>query len=269
MRGGNADLQEEKATTYTFGAVLTPEFLPGFTATADYWNIDLDDAIQTVSSQDIVNNCYDDPSGIDNQFCSLITRNRDAASATFLGLNFLRQGFVNIGGRKTAGVDFDVRYEFDLADMGAGDLGNMELSVQGTWLQSLEDQPNQLDPKINQVLLEFRRPEWVVNTNLRWSMDNLTVNYRLRYQSSQLKRGALVSEVFNTLDVDDFEPLFENPFAGSAWIHDISASYLINDMYTVTAGVNNIADRDPFLSSTGFPTGPQGRSFFLSGRATF
>ena len=76
--GGNEDLQAETAESKTIGVVFRPSFLPGFYATVDYWNIEIEDAIAAVSAQDIVDNCYDAPT-LNNPFCELFTRNRNTS----------------------------------------------------------------------------------------------------------------------------------------------------------------------------------------------
>ena len=257
--GGNGFLIEEEATTYTFGLVFTPGFLDGFSATLDYWNIELVDAIETISDQNILNNCYDDPGGINNQFCANIGRQRDPLSPTFLGMNFLNQGLVNIGERLISGVDFDLLYSYDMQN--AGSLG---FQVQGTWTETFDDTPNQDEPGlINQRLRELRNPEWAVNTNITWYRGKFEIGYRLRYVSEQLKDGALANEVFNLQGNPNFVSLYENPFTGTATIHNLFGNYTLNDNLTITAAVNNVTDENPFLASTAFPTGPQGRMIFL------
>ena len=48
LTGGNTALNPEKANTYTVGALLTPRFIPGFTASIDYWHIKLADIITNI-----------------------------------------------------------------------------------------------------------------------------------------------------------------------------------------------------------------------------
>ena len=58
IQSGNPNLSEETADTVTYGFVFQPSFLPGFNFTVDYWDISIEDAIQSVTAQDIVNSCY-------------------------------------------------------------------------------------------------------------------------------------------------------------------------------------------------------------------
>jgi iron complex outermembrane recepter protein len=59
------------ADTYTAGVVLTPTFLPGFSASVDYFNIEVNGAIQGIGADTIVQQCTDTA---DPFFCGLINR---------------------------------------------------------------------------------------------------------------------------------------------------------------------------------------------------
>ena len=50
-------LQPEKADTYTLGLVFTPSFLPDFTATVDYYNIQIKNVITTLGANFIIKTC--------------------------------------------------------------------------------------------------------------------------------------------------------------------------------------------------------------------
>ena len=52
--GGNPNLVPEVADTYTVGVVLTPTFLPGFSASVDYFKIKVSGAIQGIGADVIV-----------------------------------------------------------------------------------------------------------------------------------------------------------------------------------------------------------------------
>ena len=72
LGGGNPNLAPEVANTWTAGAVLTPrKFLPGFTATFDYYDIKIDGTIGSFGSNDIQNTC-----ATTGQLCNLIHRDQ-------------------------------------------------------------------------------------------------------------------------------------------------------------------------------------------------
>jgi iron complex outermembrane receptor protein len=55
--GGNRGLQPEKAVTVSGGIVLTPQFLPGLTLSADWYSISIHGAIDTTDFQTIIDRC--------------------------------------------------------------------------------------------------------------------------------------------------------------------------------------------------------------------
>lgn len=119
LLGGNRSLQPEKARTFSFGADLRPRFLPGFSASATFYDISYNDVIGTPYGLGAL--IFSDPT-----FASRVVRNPSAgqvsgaiantvpfyftfaAVPTVGNLLDLRQG--NFGVRKTNGLDFDVNY---------------------------------------------------------------------------------------------------------------------------------------------------------------
>lgn len=69
--GGNPELGPETSKTYTWGMVLQPRSLPGFSLSADYWDVDISGAIGTLGLQRIVNDCFD--SGGTASVCNLMS----------------------------------------------------------------------------------------------------------------------------------------------------------------------------------------------------
>ncbi|MDB2437959.1 TonB-dependent receptor [Hellea sp.] len=114
--GGNPDLTPESSDTYTVGAVFTPSALPGFTASIDYFDITIDDAVVPgIGSQNILDGCLDTGEPI---FCNLITR--DAAgslNASGPGIGFQLTN-LNAAEISTSGVDLQVNYLWDVDGFG-------------------------------------------------------------------------------------------------------------------------------------------------------
>src|SRR5262249_40854318 len=67
---GNINLKPEVADTTGLGVVVQPQFFPGFSASLDWYNIDIGNAIGSLGAQDIVNLCY----AGQQQYCSVIVR---------------------------------------------------------------------------------------------------------------------------------------------------------------------------------------------------
>ncbi|MEO6339699.1 MAG: TonB-dependent receptor [Caulobacteraceae bacterium] len=100
--GGNPDLDPETSTTYTYGFVYQPSWLSGFSASVDYWDIDIAGAIGSLGFQRIVDDCFASPS---SSVCKLVTRD-----ATTGRLSQVRNVTQNIAAAAGRGVDVEVGY---------------------------------------------------------------------------------------------------------------------------------------------------------------
>ena len=249
VTSGNAELQEETAKTFTVGLIFQPSFIDGLTISVDYWDIRIEDAISSVDDQDIVDNCYN-ASTFPNNFCSLFTRNDDPSSPQFNGLNFLRQTELNFAALETSGIDASARYQFDI------DENQFTINVAGTWVDNLDRFFNPADlTDVDPELGELQRPEWAGSASLQWARGPLSVSWQTRYQSRQALRA---------VEIESADVLYgPNGFAGDVFIHDISFNYEVNEQVNVYGGVNNIADKNPFITESAFPVNPLGRYFFL------
>jgi outer membrane receptor protein involved in Fe transport len=254
--GGNPNLQEETATTWSVGGVLQPRWVPGLTLSADYYSVRIDNAIQAVTSQNIVNTCYDLPT-FPNDFCALFTRNRTPTSPQFLGLNFLRQTQINFARLETSGIDFQANYAFSLGK------NNFNLQLTGNWTEKLN---RFFDPVrtdfVNPGLGELGAPEWSGFGNVSWNRGAFTLNYGVQYIKSTAVAGAIEIERIAT----EFGPA---GFAPDYWIHNVSFNLDVTDEFTVYGGINNFTGEIPYLSSSAYPVSGMGRAFFVGVTAKY
>ena len=103
---GNLNLRPEKADSWNVGAVVSPGFLPGFSASVDYFRIKLEDAIDSLSADDIVNRCFE---GL-TDFCAAITADPSNPSRVLIS----RQP-VNFSSILLRGVDLEATYRTRIA----------------------------------------------------------------------------------------------------------------------------------------------------------
>lgn len=254
VSSGNPNLTEETADTVTYGVVFQPSFMTGFSLTVDYWDVSIDDAIQSVTAQDIVNGCYQGES-LNDSFCSLFTRNTSSTSAQFGGFNFIRFTDINFARLEARGMDLSVGYEFSL---GAHDF---KVSVNGTSVRSLSNftNPNDLS-EVDDELGEILRPKVAGNLFLHWAWNDLRVSWQSQYMGAMLLGTA-------RLEIDTAKTLFGDVvFQDGVWIHDLSARLDVGHQLTIYGGVNNVSHTEPFISENAFPATPRGRMIFLGGK---
>ena len=139
--GGSLALKPEIGDTRTIGVVFTPSFFDGFTATVDYFNIDVSHAISTIGSTITLAQCFSPTASASAIafFCPLVHRN---VNGQLYGGGFVTNTNSNTGFRHTKGFDFESNYNFDFNswDMTRG-WGSMQFAFVGTWLQELEVEP--------------------------------------------------------------------------------------------------------------------------------
>jgi len=114
---GNLDLKPEIAKTLGLGVVFTPSFLPGFAASVDYFDIKLKGAINTITAQTLVTQCYEQANAA---ACAAITttggRGVTTAGLVITNIELLPTNFVSI---ESKGIDFELSYR---RPIGGGEL---------------------------------------------------------------------------------------------------------------------------------------------------
>ena len=94
---GNRNLTNEKANSWTVGAVYRPHYLSNLSISGDYISIDLKDAVVASSARDVLQGCYDSTSYPNNYYCSLITR--DTSPDNLGQVLTLNEPYINQGGK--------------------------------------------------------------------------------------------------------------------------------------------------------------------------
>jgi iron complex outermembrane receptor protein len=232
--GGNTALDVETAKTWTVGAVFTPSFLPGLTASVDFYDIKIGEAIGIVPIQTILNNCVDlagPPSG--NPLCGLITRDATTKAVT----NVLATA-VNIGKFETRGIDFSVNYRTDLTGL---DLpGRLTFGVTGTYLDKLRQFTDANDPRSeNKLEGQLGNPKWEMLGTVTYAIDPVEVTWRTHYLGSTSILSSV--NVFAGIPADQFD----RSRTGAEIYNDLSINYNISDKANVRFTVNNIFDNKP------------------------
>ncbi|MEM8489710.1 MAG: TonB-dependent receptor [Pseudomonadota bacterium] len=253
--GGNRDLQEETAETFTIGLVFQPSFLDGLTLTLDYWSIEIEDAIEEVTDQNIVDACYQVPTP-NEAFCSQFTRNSNSVSPQFGGFNFLQVSPVNFAALETDGWDFAGQYDFNVGEHEFG------IGISGTYINDLNRFSDPLDSSVVDVELgEINRPELAGNIFLDWYWQDLHVQWQTQYQDEQL---------LAFIEIDTFESLYGDAVVQDEfWQHDLAVSYNMKETMTVRGGIRNITDEEPFITGFATPTSARGRFFYLGLNVAF
>ncbi|NJS13725.1 MAG: TonB-dependent receptor [Sphingopyxis sp.] len=293
LQGGNPTLVEERGKSLTLGAVFEPSFIPGLNFTVDYYNIEVKNLIATLLAQTIINNCYDNPGGINNSFCATV--NRDPATGFFAAPAVISGG-VNFARQKAEGIDFDIAYRKTFENGHRVSLRAIATRV--LRFDNYLDPARPLEP--NRQLSELGDPKWNANLNASYDFGALRLSYGLRYIGKQTIltyetqnpykgqcptsgitpntggiNGAAVPCTAGTIitiapNNADARPRIFYP---DAFYHTFRADIEVNNKFNFYVGVDNAFDRQPPLgllgTAGGDPYDTFGRYFFAGITAEF
>ncbi|MGI4794927.1 MAG: TonB-dependent receptor [Janthinobacterium lividum] len=102
--GGNPQLQPETSRTYTIGTVLTPRFLPNFSAEIDYYHTSINNSIGEVPVQYVEDMCYTS-ANLSSPFCADAGVRNGSNNIALANAPYQNEGVV-----RTNGIDFDMNY---------------------------------------------------------------------------------------------------------------------------------------------------------------
>lgn len=264
---GNLALKPETADTFTLGTVWSPRFSsPLFrrlSLSVDYYNIKIANAIGTVPGNTTVNKCYNldgsnptyDPA---NQFCQVIRREPSTGLITDVFTPFL-----NIGGFKTSGIDFQLDWAADLDGLGLS--GELSLSSVVNYLNKFEIMtlPGTPFQDFAGTIGALPLPRWRSNTTLAYSNGPATIGMRWRHLANMAHETAV------TRPASPAEP------SPAYNIFDLNARVAVSKAIELRGGINNLFDKEPpLLAGVPGATNPGlydvvGRSFFIGARFTF
>jgi iron complex outermembrane receptor protein len=136
---GSLALKPEKATTWTVGAVVRPRFLSGFSATIDYYNIEVDHAITAPAPGDAIAACFANLSAASATSLACTQIGRNPASGALDGdptqVSGLFLPLTNQGRIKTDGVDVTFDYRHNLGTI-MNAPAKLAVAFGGNWTHS-------------------------------------------------------------------------------------------------------------------------------------
>ncbi|HWX88711.1 MAG TPA: TonB-dependent receptor [Rhizomicrobium sp.] len=243
--GGNPFLKPEVATTREAGIVLTPSFIRNFSATVDYYDINIKGFIESTPLPTILANCYstaiNTTQSASNPYCSFI--HRDALGSIFTANSgYVVQAEGNIGGDHVRGIDFESNYSMDLSDIGMDNMGGLAFNYRATWVL----QNDSLFPGAPTLHCAGKygsncgEPQNRLRGNLRTTWTDPTGDLNISVMWRYI--GAVASELY---------PGFTNTPSlnfGSKNYIDLSATYALTPGLEIRGGIRNLFDQDPPLT---------------------
>jgi iron complex outermembrane receptor protein len=253
---GNPNLKPEVARTTTVGAVLTPTFLPGFTATVDYFHIVIANQIAGVSgnSQTVLNICL--ASGGTSPLCGLIVRPGayNNTAATNFPLLYLSAP-QNTQTTWTEGFDLEANYTTDLAEWSGlnGTLGVNMMLTHTSLLKSVLTLPGSVTSDVAGAANApgAALPRDKASLTLDYGLNGLNIDLQERYYSP-IRQNANPTLVFNIPNIPAY------------FITDINVSYDFDAWQVPFTGfvhVDNLFDQSPDILQVPGYTGSPGMNY--------
>lgn len=271
-QGGNPDLNVEKADTFTIGFVFEPDFVPGLTFTADYYNIKIKNAITAPTIDDQLRECFggsgpdtvNPVAGAATSFDCLefqrdpLSGGLDGDSATTPGV-FLPLS--NQGTIKTDGIDVALNYKhrFDFAEL--------SLALNGNWTNSsrFRSKPGSINREcVGYYSVNCGAPG--NGTTAFGSVGSIQPEFSWNARSTLSFEAIDISLLWRHISSVDVEPLVADQFLEEFrhikaydWF-DLAFQFSPSDHVTITATVQNLFDREPpivgsTIGSTSFNSG--------------
>ena len=238
--GGNPNLSTETSDTFTVGFVAQPSFAEGLTITVDWYDIDVDNAISTIPVQNVLDGCYN---GTTPGFCALINRQ------SFGPIDFVELNNQNVAFLGASGIDFQVDYSFDAAQIGMGDFGG-EFDFQLIGGYALSNEFQALPTSAIDDCVGFHGgqagfcgeplPELKTTTRLTYANGPYSLTTRWRYLSNTLNDEFHV----NAGGASNFAPKFATE-TGAQHYFDLTGTWDISDVVQLSGGVLNLTNNNP------------------------
>ena len=236
---GNKFLTPETAVSKGLGVVVQPRFWPGFSASVDYWNVKMSNAIGTLAAQDILTQCYLGKT----QLCSGVTRPPVSPVLTVAVANY------NIAQSYYRGIDFEAGYTMHLDDVSpsmSGTLGTRFLAT--LFLTDRTD--NGITPVIELVGGNLvRKFKW--SNTVTYSNDPITLVVQFRGFSSGVTNTTWVQCTTGCPVSTSSHFTIDNMAIRGDFDLDTTFTYKITDQASAFFSIQNVLDKDPPAQMTG------------------
>lgn len=289
--GGNAlDLKPETSRAYTATLLMSPPISEAFDfdLAVSFFDIRIEDTIRSIAPEVMLNRCFESV-GLSDEFCSRIQRGNNPNPA-FNFITFIDASFVNVGEETSQGVDVNTRFSKTFDDFIGG--GAMD----AVWTTAVTFQTKRTeqifaDSPVVSYLGDYGVPKTRLQSNFAFIVGDWQANFETRWiQGTGPSQDALANVDFQCPGPDGV-PAISSAYPGSPEVflvcnaggriyQDASLSKTLNGNVRLTAGVNNVFDKQPPLISTalGSNRGNRvtssgydqiGRSYFISLTASF
>ncbi|WP_428684936.1 TonB-dependent receptor plug domain-containing protein [Sphingopyxis sp.] len=220
--GGNKLLTPEISHTLTVGGSYSPSFAPGLRLSVDYYDIDIDNVITTVTANDLLKQCFA-AAPTDPTCGGIIVRETNGT------IGSITNGYRNLANYQTQGLDIEASYRMPLGN------GTLSFRALANHVFNLKINGNDVAGFVGGDTA-FSTPQWRGTATVAYDSDSFGANLRLRYVDGGLDRPLTV---VNNVPVE----IVNNKVASRTYV-DLGVQFKTGP-FTLFGNVNNLFDRDP------------------------
>ncbi len=220
VTSGNPNLQPEKANTTGLGVVLSPAFLSGFNASVDYYRINIKNAIATLNSQQIIDQCRDGQTAV----CAFLVR--DPATNLLTQVNIRP---ANVIAQETKGIDIETSYRFPLSSVVESWDGDVTLRGLGTHVISRKTNNPAAIPAVTDQAGTPGSPDFRFTASATYDLDPVAVTFTANGVSASVYSNERVVCTTGCPVSTAGNPTYNLNAIPAAYSYDLSITYKVLD----------------------------------------
>jgi iron complex outermembrane recepter protein len=247
---GNPNLRPETADSWNLGAVVSPRFIPGFAASIDYFRIDMEDVIDSLSAQEIINRCFEGR----QEFCAAYTVDPIRSTPTAPYLLFRSQPF-NFASKLVRGVDLEASYRMPVSNLFAGADGDLTLRGLATrYLDNITNTGIAGTVPLNTVGVnggQYSTPSWIYRFSAAWDTPGYSITAVARGVSAgKYAANGIECQTNCPLSTTQFPTYEDNDVSGAFYV-DLNGTLNFDALGRADGeffvNITNLFDADPIL----------------------
>lgn len=221
-RGGNPALEPEQAKTLTAGLVWQLDSIAGLSFTLDYYDIEIDNAINSVNGSNKLAACYDSVD-LSHPFCRPSEFKRDSNTGK---ITYLQTQLGNASAEKLSGFDIGAFYQASFN--GIETTSQLELSYLNEYsIQTFKDAP--ISDKEGTIGYDGSYSQWRANLYFSAGKNNWQLSYNAQYIGKADDEFATVGTLGDAV--------------GTVIYHNMQYRYGLTTDISLFAGVDNLFDK--------------------------
>jgi iron complex outermembrane receptor protein len=233
---GNTNLRPEIARNTVVGLVLSqPSWLPGFSASLDYFDVKVKNVISSMGNQTLVDLCV----AGNQEICGTMHLTGPA------GANYVTAQAFNLASLRSQGYDMEMAYRTRPDAFGIP--GSLTFRALATHMKSFLTNsgiPNTI-PSEGAGVNMGNTPNWKVLASQSWDSGKWSANLAERWVSDGVRSNEFIEcQTDCPVSTANNRTIFDNSMKGAFYV-DVGASYKLSKAVTIYAKVDNVSNVDP------------------------